>query len=66
MNNKLGAKHFFMLAIVTVVWTLIVIGFSTSMGSRPLRIYDWGPPVGACLLTMVCMVRDQRKRAANQ
>lgn len=59
MNKKIGIKHFAILLGVTLVWTLIVIGFSTTMGARPLRIYDWGPPVGACLLTLVFMIRDK-------
>lgn len=62
MNKKISLKHFAILISVALAWTLIVIGFSTTMGSRPLRIYDWGPPVGACLLTLVFMIRDKRKQ----
>lgn len=62
MNNQIGLKHFATLLGVTAIWTLTVIGFSTTMGERPLRIYDWGPPVGACLLTLVFMIRDKLKQ----
>ena len=58
MDEKIGFKHFAMLLGVTAAWTLIVIAFSTTMGERPLRLYDWGPPVGACLLTFFFMSRD--------
>lgn len=44
---------------ISIFWTLVVIGFSTSMGSRPLRIYDWGPPIGALLLTLIFMFLDK-------
>lgn len=40
---------------VSLAWTLVVIAFSTTLGSRPLRIYDWGPPVGALVLAVVVM-----------
>ena len=49
------AKDYAILLGITVVWTLIVIGFSTTMVQRPLRIYDWGPPVFACALSLVLM-----------
>lgn len=58
MKTSFGAKPFVIVIAVALIWTLIVIGFSTSMGSRPLRLYDWGPPAGACLLTLVFMIRD--------
>ncbi|AZY48172.1 hypothetical protein [Bordetella avium] len=63
--KSIGLKHFAIVLGVTLVWTLIVIGFSTTMGSRPLRIYDWGPPVGACLLTLICMIKDRVKQDAR-
>lgn len=58
-------KDFVILACITVVWTLVVIGFSTSMGSRPLRMYDWGPPVGAFLLTLACMIVERSKLSGS-
>ncbi len=65
MNDKIGFKHFAILLGVTAVWTLIVIGFSTTLGARPLRLYDWGPPVGACLLTIAFMIRDASKGGSS-
>ncbi|ANY17609.1 hypothetical protein [Bordetella pseudohinzii] len=62
MKTSFGAKPFVIVIAVALIWTLVVIGFSTSMGARPLRLYDWGPPVAACLLTLVCMVRDACRR----
>lgn len=62
MNTKIRLKHAAILVAVTLVWTLIVIAFSTTMGARPLRLYDWGPPVGACLLTLVFMLRDKHRQ----
>jgi len=58
MNNEVNRRDFAVVIAVAVVWTVVVIGFSTTMGSRPLRIYDWGPPVFACLLTLLCMMKD--------
>lgn len=43
-----------------VAWTLVVVAFSTSMGERPLRMYDWGPPVFACIITLGIMFRDRQ------
>ena len=56
----------FLIIAVAVVWTVVVIGFSTSMGSRPLRIYDWGPPVGALLLTLIAMLIDKAGSASQR
>ena len=50
-----GLRDFVVLVFVSLVWTLVVIGFSTTMGSRPLRMYDWGPPVGALILSLAAM-----------
>lgn len=58
MNHEVKRRDFAVLIAVAVIWTLVVIGFSTTMGTRPLRIYDWGPPVFACLLTLLCMLKD--------
>ncbi|MPN57110.1 hypothetical protein SDC9_204804 [bioreactor metagenome] len=57
------AKDFILLAFVSLLWTVVVIAFSTTMGSRPLRIYDWGPPVGALLLTLGWMFFDRSRTA---
>ncbi|CAM4336981.1 hypothetical protein COAQ111491_17920 [Comamonas aquatilis] len=60
------SKDMFLIIAVAVVWTVVVIGFSTSMGSRPLRIYDWGPPVGALLLTLIAMLIDRTGSASQR
>lgn len=62
MNNTIQNKHIFILLAVVVIWTLIVIGFSTSMGARPLRMYDWGPPVFSGLITLVFMLKEKNAR----
>lgn len=59
MSTKIQSKHIFLLAVVVVIWTLIVIGFSTSMGARPLRMYDWGPPVFSGLITLAFMLKEK-------
>jgi len=59
MKEAVRAKDFLILIGVAVAWTLVVVAFSTTMGSRPLRIYDWGPPVFAAVLTLYFMVRDR-------
>lgn len=59
MKQAVRAKDFVLLIGVALAWTLVVMAFSTTMGSRPLRIYDWGPPVAAAVLTLVFMVRDR-------
>lgn len=56
------AKDFIIVVLLAGVWTLVVMAFSTTMGTRPLRIYDWGPPVGALILTTVAMMVAQKKR----
>ncbi len=60
-----GRKDVWLLLCVSLAWTLVVIGFSTTLGSRPLRIYDWGPPVGALLITLVAMGMERRRRPAT-
>lgn len=55
----MGIKDFIVVIAVALVWTLTVVAFSTTMGARPLRIYDWGPPVLACVITVLVMIRDK-------
>lgn len=62
MQTEVKFKDFAIVLAVALIWTLTVIAFSTTMGARPLRIYDWGPPVFACLITFIFMIRD---RCAN-
>ena len=60
MNNKPSRADVAVVVATAIVWTLVIIAFSTTMGSRPLRIYDWGPPVFACILTLLVMMKDGR------
>lgn len=62
MKDTAKPKDVAIVVIVALIWTLIVIAFSTTMGSRPLRIYDWGPPVFACLITLAVMVKEKLTR----
>lgn len=59
MKQTARAKDAAIVVIVALIWTLIVIAFSTTMGSRPLRIYDWGPPAFACLLVLAVMLKEK-------
>lgn len=59
--SKIKSVHFFTVFIVALVWTLIVIGFSTSLGERPLRIYDWGPPAFSGVFTLIYMFIQKNK-----
>jgi hypothetical protein len=59
MHHAARLKNAVIVIATACIWTLIVIAFSTTMGSRPLRIYDWGPPVFACLLTLLVMLKDR-------
>lgn len=59
--SKIKPIHFVLVFAVAFIWTGIVIGFSTSMGERPLRIYDWGPPAFSGLITLVYMFIQKRK-----
>ena len=59
MKRAVTAKDFLILIGVAIAWTLVVMAFSTSMGTRPLRIYDWGPPVFAAALTLLFMLKDR-------
>ncbi|MFN3788779.1 hypothetical protein [Massilia sp.] len=60
MHQAARLKDVVVLIATASIWTLVVMVFSTTMGSRPLRIYDWGPPVFACILTLLVMLKDRR------
>lgn len=62
MKEDISGKHFVLIAVVAIVWTLVVIGFSTSMGSRPLRIYDWGPPAFSGVITLIVMFLKRKRQ----
>lgn len=62
--QAVGGRDLWVLLGVSAVWTLVVMGFSTTMGSRPLRIYDWGPPVAACLITLALMGWERARQPA--
>ncbi|WP_312551571.1 hypothetical protein [Massilia sp.] len=59
MKRAVTLKDFLILIGVVIVWTVVVMALSTSMGTRPLRIYDWGPPVFAAALTLLFMLKDR-------
>lgn len=59
MNAPARGRDAAIVIAVALAWTGVVIAFSTSMGARPLRLYDWGPPVFACVATLLCMLRDR-------
>jgi hypothetical protein len=65
MKKQVSGKDIAIVVSVALVWTLVVIAFSTTMGSRPLRIYDWGPPAFACLVTLVFMLKDRGTKASR-
>lgn len=62
MKEFVAGRHYVLIAAVAIAWTLIVIGFSTSMGARPLRMYDWGPPAFAGLITLIVMFVSDRRQ----
>ena len=62
MSKENTARHFLLIGVIVIVWTAIVIGFSTSMGERPLRFYDWGPPASAGLITLIVMFIDRSRK----
>jgi len=59
--EKIRPGHFALITLIALSWTLVVIGFSTSMGERPLRMYDWGPPFFSWLVTVAWMLYERRK-----
>lgn len=59
MKTAARTRDVALVIVIAILWTLVVIAFSTTMGARPLRIYDWGPPVFAGLVTLCCMARDR-------
>ncbi|MGF6855500.1 hypothetical protein [Paraburkholderia sp. CI3] len=50
-------KDFIVVFAVVVAVTLIVISTSTIFFSRHLRLYDYGPPLGAGIITLAMMIR---------
>lgn len=60
MKTSAKARHAVAVAVVAAIWTLVVMAFSTTMGERPLRIYDWGPPVFAAVMTLCAMAWERR------
>ncbi|MBB5445456.1 MULTISPECIES: hypothetical protein [unclassified Paraburkholderia] len=51
-------KDFMVVFAVVVAVTLIVIFTSTIFFSRHLRLYDYGPPLGAGIITLAMMIRS--------
>ena len=58
---KVTTRHIILFAVIVLAWTAIVIGFSTSMGQRPLRMYDWSPPIFSGLITLIVMLADKKR-----
>ena len=50
-------KNFIIVFVVVVVVTLVVISTSTIFFSRHLRLYDYGPPLGAGIIMLGMMIR---------
>ncbi|WP_168788917.1 hypothetical protein [Paraburkholderia aromaticivorans] len=50
-------KDFIVVFAVVVAVTLIVISTSTIFFVRHLRLYDYGPPLGAGIITLAMMIR---------
>lgn len=51
----------FVVAVI-VATILIVMAASTSFGARPLRIYDYGPPLAAGVVAVVALLRDASRK----
>ncbi|MBB5398544.1 hypothetical protein OKW50_005484 [Paraburkholderia youngii] len=50
-------KDFLVVFSIIAVVVLIVISTSTIFFARHLRFYDYGPPLGAGLVTLAAMLR---------
>ncbi|MFP4893771.1 hypothetical protein [Paraburkholderia sp. EG304] len=50
-------KDFLVVFSIIAVVVLIVISTSTIFFARHLRLYDYGPPLGAGLITLAAMLR---------
>ncbi|MGF6972970.1 hypothetical protein QFZ94_001397 [Paraburkholderia sp. JPY465] len=50
-------KNFLVVFSIIAVVVLIVISTSTIFFARHLRLYDYGPPLGAGLITLAAMLR---------
>lgn len=50
-------KDFIVVFAVVVAVTLIVISTSTIFFVRHLRLYDYGPPLGAGIITLAMIIR---------
>ncbi len=55
-------KNFVIVVAVIVTTILIVMVASTSFGARPLRIYDYGPPLAAGLVAVIALLLDARRK----
>ncbi|WP_354684220.1 hypothetical protein [Cupriavidus necator] len=55
-------KDLVIVVAVIVTAIVIVMAASTSFGARPLRIYDYGPPLAAGVVAVVALLRDARRK----
>ncbi|MGE0113323.1 MAG: hypothetical protein AB7T07_00340 [Steroidobacteraceae bacterium] len=55
-------KDFAIVISVILATVLVVIVTSTGFGARHLRLYDYGPPLGAGVITLIVMFLDSKKR----
>jgi hypothetical protein len=55
-------KDLAIVVAVVLVMILVVIATSTSFGARPLRLYDYGPPLAAGVLAVIALLLDARKK----
>lgn len=62
MINGTTKKDFLIVLAAVAVVLVIVILSSTTFFARPLRLYDYGPPLAAGIVTLAVMIRDSLKR----
>lgn len=55
-------RDFLIVLSVIAATVLIVIATSTSFGARPLRLYDYGPPLGTGLVTLLAMLFEAKRK----
>jgi putative oxidoreductase len=53
-------RDYLLVAGFALLATAAVMIFSTRFGQRPLRLYDYGPPLGAAFLAMAIMACKRR------
>ncbi|NSX14698.1 hypothetical protein HTY52_11510 [Cupriavidus taiwanensis] len=56
-------KELAIVVAVVAMTILLVIVASTSFGVRPLRLYDYGPPLAAGVVAVIALLLDARKES---